>query len=78
LDFTLIVPPFFSLIRFLLLLKVHIGFYSYNNIILRSSTMNVVHKARKLHGHSDVIVTCHSMVGETTSFCALHLAVSDP
>jgi hypothetical protein len=40
--------------------------------------MNVVHKAKKLHGHSDVIVTWHSMGGEMASFCALHLAVSDP
>jgi hypothetical protein len=68
----------FSVIRFLLGLKVYIGFYSYNNIVLHSAIMNVVHKAKKLHGHSDVIVTWHSMGGEMASFCALHLAVSDP
>lgn len=65
--------------RFLLWLKVHIGFYSsYNNTVLRSAITNAVRKARKLHGHSDIIVTGHSMGGAIASFCALDLAVSDP
>lgn len=71
-------PPFFLLLmRFLLWLKVHIGFYSsYNNTVLRPAITNAVRKARKLHGHSDVIVTGHSMGGALASFCALDLAVS--
>lgn len=68
---------FFLLMRFLLWLKVHIGFYSsYNNTVLRPAITNAVRKARKLHGHSDVIVTGHSMGGALASFCALDLAVS--
>lgn len=57
--------------------KVHIGFYSsYNNTVLRPAITNAVRKARKLHGHSDVIVTGHSMGGALASFCALDLAMS--
>ena len=70
--------PFF-LMRFLLWLKVHTGFYSsYNNTLLRPAITNAVRKARKLHGASDIIVTGHSMGGAIASFCALDLAVSDP
>jgi len=76
----LIFPPvLFFLMRFLLWLKVHIGFYSsYNNTVLRPAITNAVRKARKLHGHSNIIVTGHSMGGAIASFCALDLAVSDP
>lgn len=57
--------------------KVHIGFYSsYNNTVLRPAITNAVRKARKLHGHSDVVVTGHSMGGALASFCALDLAMS--
>lgn len=71
--------PFIFLMRFLLWLKVHFGFYSsYNNTILRPAIMNAVRKARKLHGNGDIIVTGHSMGGAIASFCALDLAVSDP
>ncbi|XP_066380262.1 lipase-like isoform X2 [Miscanthus floridulus] len=57
--------------------KVHIGFYSsYNNTVLRPAITNAVRKARKLHGHSNIIVTGHSMGGAIASFCALDLAMS--
>lgn len=68
----------FCLMRFLLWLKVHTGFYSsYNNTLLRPVITNAVRKAKKLHGDCDIIVTGHSMGGAIASFCALDLAVSD-
>lgn len=69
----------FLLMRFLLWLKVHTGFYSsYNNTLLRPAITNAVRKARKLYGDISIIVTGHSMGGAMASFCALDLAVSIP
>jgi putative lipase involved disintegration of autophagic bodies len=60
------------------LLKVHSGFFSYNNTILRLAITSAVHKARESYGDISVIVTGHSMGGAMASFCALDLAVSIP
>ncbi|RLN34642.1 lipase-like [Panicum miliaceum] len=54
--------------------KVHSGFFSYNNTILRLAITSAVRKARKSYGNINVIVTGHSMGGAMASFCALDLA----
>ena len=59
----------------LLWLKVHSGFFSYNNTNLRLAITSAVRKARKSYGNINVIVTGHSMGGAMASFCALDLAV---